>query len=41
MTTEKAKATFVAEDLISIPQAAQELRVNFSMIYPWIHNGKI
>ena len=30
-----------AEDLMSIPQAAKELGVNFATVYRWIKNGKV
>lgn len=29
------------EDLVSIPQAAKELGVDFSTVYRWIKKGKV
>lgn len=39
--TQKAKITLTTEDLLTIPQAAQELGVHFTTVYRWIDKGKI
>ena len=41
MATQKTKITVTTEDLVSVPQAAKELGVNFSTVYRWINKGKI
>ena len=41
MVTQRAKITITTEDLVSVPQAAKELGVNFSTVYRWINKGKV
>jgi len=41
MATQRTKVTVTTEDLVSVPQAAKELGVNFSTVYRWINKGKI
>jgi len=41
MATQRAKITISTEDLVSVPQAAKELGVNFSTVYRWIRKGEV
>jgi excisionase family DNA binding protein len=41
MATPKTKVTITTEDLVSVPQAAKQIGVNFSTVYRWIDKGKI
>lgn len=41
MAEQKTKITISTEDLVSVPQAAKELGVNFSTVYRWIRKGII
>jgi len=41
MAAQKTRITVTTEDLMSVPQAAKELGVNFSTVYRWIDKGKI
>ena len=41
MPEPKTKITISTDDLVSVPQAAKELGVNFSTVYRWIRKGVI
>ena len=41
MAAQKTKITISTDDLVSVPQAAKELGVNFSTVYRWIRKGEV
>jgi len=41
MAEPRTKNTILADDLVSIPQAAKELSVNWSTVYRWIKKGEV
>ena len=41
MDEPKAKIIISTDDLVSVPQAAKELGVNFSTVYRWIRKGDL
>ena len=41
MAAPVTKVTISTPDLVSIPEAAKELGVNFSTVYRWIRKGEV
>jgi len=41
MTEPRTKTMISADDLVSIPQVAKELSVNWSTVYRWIKKGEV
>jgi len=41
MATQKTEVTITTDDLVSVPQAAKELKVHLATVYRWIKKGII
>jgi len=41
MATQKLKITVSSDDLISVADAAKQLRVHYTTVWRWIENGEI
>lgn len=41
MAEPRTKITISTDDLVSVPQAAKELGVDFSTVYRWIKKGEV